>query len=186
MGSTENALFATTIMLLLFPLLLSFANAQILFQQRIDDQEDFGLNENFEEDFTSATERVVSDNPAEDTIKDTEAIRDSVAQTPTAIKEFEMTMNDFTQDFLTEVLTSDDNVVFSPFSLHTALAILTSGATDNSTTQMELLSALGRVQNIQGLELSFGNGFWTAKRYYGKINGRFLEGLSSLYQIDVQ
>ena len=135
---------------------------------------------------------------------DTEAIRDSVAQTPTAIKEFEMTMNDFTQDFLTEVLTSDDNVVFSPFSLHTALAILTSGATDNSTTQMELLSALGRVQNIQGLELrykslldeylsdevnqmlSFGNGFWTAKRYYGKINGRFLEGLSSLYQIDVQ
>lgn len=56
-------------MLLLFPLLLSFANAQILFQQRIDDQEDFGLNENFEEDFTSATERVVSDNPAEDTIK---------------------------------------------------------------------------------------------------------------------
>merc|ERR1712012_317762 len=204
MGSTENALFATTIMLLLFPLLLSFANAQILFQQRIDDQEDFALNENFEEDFTSATERVVSDNPAEDTIKDTEAIRDSVAQTPTAIKEFEMTMNDFTQDFLTEVLTSDDNVVFSPFSLHTALAILTSGATDNSTTQMELLSALGRVQNIQGLELrykslldeylsdevnqmlSFGNGFWTAKRYYGKINGRFLEGLSSLYQIDVQ
>merc|ERR1712012_596495 len=204
MGSTENALFATTIMLLLFPLLLSFANAQILFQQRIDDQEDFALNENFEEDFTSATERVVSDNPAEDTIKDTEAIRDSVAQTPTAIKEFEMTMNDFTQDFLTEVLTSDDNVVFSPFSLHTALAILTSGATDNSTTQMELLSALGRVQNIQGLELrykslldeylsdevnqmlSFGNGFWTAKRYYGKINGRFLEGLSSLFQIDVQ
>ena len=140
---------------------------------------------------------------------DTEAIRDMVAQTPTAIKEFEMTMNDFTQDFLTEVLaleTNNDNVVFSPFSLHTALAILTSGATDNSTTQRELLSALGRVQNIQGLELrykslldeylsmeslvhqmlSFGNGFWTAKRYYGKINGRFLEGLSSLYQIDVQ
>ena len=56
-------------MLLLFPLLLSFANAQILFQQRIDDQEDFALNENFEEDFTSATERVVSDNPAEDTIR---------------------------------------------------------------------------------------------------------------------
>ena len=30
-------------MLLLIPLLLSFANAQILFQQRIDDQEDFAL-----------------------------------------------------------------------------------------------------------------------------------------------
>ena len=132
-----------------------------------------------------------------------------VAQTPTAIKEFENTMNDFTQDFLTEILSENDNidnVVFSPFSLHTALAILTSGATKNTTTQRELLSALGRVQNIQALELrykslldeylsmeslvhqmlSFGNGFWTAKRYYGKINGRFLEGLSSLYQIDVQ
>ena len=66
-----------------------------------------------------------------------------------------MTMNDFTQDFLTVIFSSSDNIVFSPFSLHTALAILTSGATDNSTTQSELLLALGRVQNIQGLELRY-------------------------------
>ena len=44
------------------------------------------------------------------------------------------------------------NFVFSPFSLHTALAMLITGAKDDSPTQIELLKAMGRFQNIQGLQ----------------------------------
>ena len=51
------------------------------------------------------------------------------------------------------------NVVFSPLSIHAALAILTSGATDNSATQRELLNALGRSNNIQALENFYHNIF---------------------------
>ena len=35
--------------------------------------------------------------------------------------------------------------------------MLTSGATDNSTTQIELLDALGSVRNIQNLEQRYKN-----------------------------
>ena len=49
-------------------------------------------------------------------------------------------------------MTMQDNFVFSPFSLHTALAMLTSASTDNSTTQEELLNALGRTRNLAILE----------------------------------
>jgi len=203
------------LVLLILTVLLNLANSQILFGGRFDEQEelpsikeildifqnDTEVEPDFEEDFSGAQEEFIMENPDLDSLEDTEAIRDSVSQTPTAIEEYENTINDFTQDFLTQAYSETENLVFSPFSLHTALAILTSGASDNSTIQSELLLALGRVQNIQGLELryksllneyleleqlSFGNGFWTAKRYYEKINGKFLEGLSSLYQIDVQ
>ena len=68
-------------------------------------------------------------------------------------KGFTDSMNDFTQDFLA-VAWKDlgENFVFSPFSLHSVLAMLTSGATKNSATQKELLDGFGRNQNIQLLE----------------------------------
>ena len=47
------------------------------------------------------------------------------------------------------------NLVFSPLSLHAAIAMLTSGATDASVTQEELLGALGRSRNIQALEATY-------------------------------
>ena len=86
-------------------------------------------------------------------------------------------------------------MVFSPFSLHTTLAVLVSGATENSTTQKEILGALGRVQNIQALEehygcllddylkddvkeiLSFGIRFWTSKKYFNDINQKFISNI---------
>ena len=46
---------------------------------------------------------------------------------------------------------SNSNFVFSPFSLHVTMLMLTSASTDNSTTQNELLKALGRGQNIEEL-----------------------------------
>jgi serine protease inhibitor len=112
-------------------------------------------------------------------------------------------MNDFTQSIMTEMWNEEGpNFVFSPFSLHTALAILTTGSTENSKTENELLDALGRVRNIQALEmryqkllkeyqttdvntlLSFGTKLWTAKRYFDNIRGSFLEKLSAIYDIE--
>ena len=65
-------LFLYTTLLILFPLF----NAQILFQERVDDQvpidifnedtEEFG---SFEEDFGGATEAIIIDDPDEDTIR---------------------------------------------------------------------------------------------------------------------
>ena len=82
------------------------------------------------------------------------------------------------------------------------LAMLTSGATDNSTTQFELLDALGSHRTIQNLEqryknfvkdykntdvtkiLNFGNKFWTTQKYFKKIRGQYLEKISALYDAD--
>ena len=50
---------------------------------------------------------------------------------------------------------SDKNFVFSPFSLHITLAMLTAASTDNSTTQNELLNVLGRVRNIKELSEAY-------------------------------
>merc|ERR1712241_975385 len=66
---------------------------------------------------------------------------------------FADSMNDFTQDFLAvswEEL--GENYVFSPLSLHSVLAMLTSGATDNSRTQQQLLTGFGRRGDIEVLE----------------------------------
>ena len=80
--------------------------------------------------------------------------------------------------------------------------MLTTGSTDNSTTQAELLDALGRSRTIQNLEqryqhfvrdykdtdvtkiLNYGNKFWTSKRYFDKIRGQYLERISSFYDAD--
>ena len=52
-------------------------------------------------------------------------------------KAYENSMNDFAQDFLAVAWKEqgEKNFVFSPFSMHSVMAMLTSGASDNSTTQ---------------------------------------------------
>merc|ERR1711988_1334756 len=72
-------------------------------------------------------------------------------------KGFTDSMNDFTQDFL--AVAWDDfgeNFVFSPFSLHSVLAMLTTGSTNDSKTQKELLTAFGRNDKIASLEKLYG------------------------------
>ena len=46
-------------------------------------------------------------------------------------------------------------MVFSPFSIHLALAMLSSAATPGSTTQEELLHVLGGLENNKKLEKSW-------------------------------
>jgi len=66
---------------------------------------------------------------------------------------FDNSMNDFTQNFLATAWKEEgENFVFSPFSLHSVLAMLTTGSTDNSSTQEELLNTFGRTRNIKTLE----------------------------------
>jgi len=113
---------------------------------------------------------------------------------------FTDSMNDFTQDFLAvswEEL--GENYVFSPFSLHSVLAMLTSGATDGSMTQKELLTGFGRGGNIEVLEklynkivkdykkpamqemLTFGNRVWTTSKYFEKILEPYKNKIQKLY-----
>merc|ERR1712110_839249 len=54
-------------------------------------------------------------------------------------------MNDFTQDFLAVSWDGlGDNYVFSPFSVHSVLAMLTTGATQSSKTQKQLVAGFGK------------------------------------------
>merc|ERR1712142_727267 len=113
---------------------------------------------------------------------------------------FTDSMNDFTQDFLAvswEEL--GENYVFSPFSLHSVLAMLTSGATDDSKTQNQLLTGFGRGRNIEALEklykeivkeykkpdmqemLTFGNRVWTTSKYFEKILESYKTKILKLY-----
>ena len=72
-------------------------------------------------------------------------------------KGFTDSMNDFTQDFLAVSWNQlGDNYVFSPFSLHSVLAMLTTGATNGSQTQKELLLGFGRNSKIDVLEKLYG------------------------------
>ena len=129
-------------------------------------------------------------------------VREEFGDTEDALIEFSRTMNDFSQDFMRELWDEGDNVVFSPFSLHSVLAILLSGVTPNTKTEKELLNALGGFQNIEGLEqryqkmiknyqtqtiLSFGNKLWVTKDRFERLQGRYIERLSGIYdaQLDV-
>jgi len=118
-------------------------------------------------------------------------------------KGFTDSMNDFTQDFLAVAFNDlGDNFVFSPFSLHSVLAMLTSGATDGSKTQKELLAGFGRNGIIELLEklygqfvkdyktpeiekmLTFGNRLWTTQRYFPKILQPYKEKIMKLYDAE--
>ena len=116
-------------------------------------------------------------------------------------KTYADSMADFTQDFLSVAMKEqgEKNFVFSPFSMHSVLAMLTTGATDNSTTQKELLNGFGRAQKIENLEelygqflksykgtdveksLKFGNRMWTTPRYFPKIDDEYKSKLENLY-----
>merc|ERR1711936_59271 len=118
-------------------------------------------------------------------------------------KGFTDSMNDFTQDFLA-VAWEDlgENFVFSPFSLHSVLAMLTSGATNSSKTQKELLAGFGRNSKIDLLErlygqfvkdyktpeiektLKFGNRMWTTQKYYPKVLQPYRNTISKLYDAE--
>merc|ERR1711971_1247536 len=115
-------------------------------------------------------------------------------------KTYADSMTDFTQDFLAVAMKEqgEKNFVFSPFSMHSVLAMLTSGSTDNSATQKELLNGFGRAQKIENLEelygqflksykgtdveksLKFGNRMWTTPRYFPKIDD-YKSKLENLY-----
>jgi len=114
-------------------------------------------------------------------------------------------MNDFTQDFLA-VSWDDlgDNYVFSPFSVHSVLAMLTTGATKSSETQKELVAGFGRNGKIELLEkmyaqfvkdyknqtlgidkmLIFGNRVWTTERYFPKILQSYKQSISKFYDAE--
>merc|ERR1712156_620931 len=166
-------------------------------------------NEIFEEDFgesggSSTTETSSNENLNNvEYINNAQAFRERFSDSASAILEYENSLLDFTQQFIIEAWKNEgENFVISPFSLHTVIAMLTTGSTDNSTTQAELLDALGRSRTIQNLEqryqhfvrdykdtdvtkiLNYGNKFWTSKRYFDKIRGQYLERISSFYDAD--
>jgi len=118
-------------------------------------------------------------------------------------KGFTDSMNDFTQDFLAVSWNQlGDNYVFSPFSLHSVLAMLTTGATNGSQTQKELLLGFGRNSKIDVLEklygqfvkdyktpdiekmLIFGNRVWTTQRYFPKILEAYKNDIAKLYDAE--
>ncbi|TRY68508.1 hypothetical protein TCAL_14221 [Tigriopus californicus] len=80
-------------------------------------------------------------------------------------------------------LETEENAVFSPFSLHMALTMLSSAASKESPTQTELLSLLGELQNIEHLESKYGK----LITEYNGLNDTFLFGnkvwLSSDFKI---
>ena len=117
-----------------------------------------------------------------------------------SITQYARTMNDFTQNFMAVCWENEgDNFVFSPFSLHSVLAMLTSGSTSNSDTQEQLLNAFGSHRVIKSLEdaygqfvksyknteveknLRFGNRIWTNQQYYPEIEKSYKKKIESLY-----
>ena len=116
---------------------------------------------------------------------------------------FDGSMNDFTQDFLAVAWENEgDNFVFSPFSLHSVLSMLTSGAEDNSDTQKELLNAFGStanlkllnhfygqfVENYKGTDvektLQFGNRLWTSEKHFQKIEEDYKNTIKETYDAE--
>ena len=84
----------------------------------------------------------------------------------------------------------ESNLVFSPLSVHTAISMLASGATEGSDTQRELLTVLGGIRDSEGMEaaykellgeygdfnraskaLEFGNKVWFAEE--GSVDNSF-------------
>ena len=121
-----------------------------------------------------------------------------------SIEEYGDTLNEFSQRFLVSAWEDADNIVFSPFSLHSVIAMLTSGATNNSNTQNELLAAFGRSRNIQNIEnsyeafidnfkksgldqvLTFANRLWTTKKHYQSIEREYLRKIRNFYGADLE
>ena len=132
------------------------------------------------------------------------AVRQQEGVSIDEINEYQETMHDFSQRFLVAAWDENENFVFSPFSLHSVLAMLTTGVTYNSNTQTELLEAFGKAQNIQNIEknyknlaeqynnssiekiLSFGNRLWTTRKYFNKMEQNYLRKIKDLYDADMK
>ena len=132
------------------------------------------------------------------------AVRQQEGVSIDEINEYQETMHDFSQRFLVTAWDENENFVFSPFSLHSVLAMLTTGVTYNSNTQTELLEAFGKAQNIQNIEknyknlaeqynnssiekiLSFGNRLWTTRKYFNKMEQNYLRKIKELYDADMK
>ena len=132
------------------------------------------------------------------------AVREQEGVSIDEINEYQETMHDFSQRFLVAAWDENENFVFSPFSLHSVLAMLTTGVTYNSNTQTELLEAFGKAQNIQNIEknyrnlaeqynnssiekiLSFGNRLWTTRKYFNKMEQNYLRKIKDLYDADMK
>jgi len=116
-----------------------------------------------------------------------------------SLDEYSKSINDFSQEFMRQVWADRQNFVFSPLSMHIALSMLASSATENSTTQKQLLQILGRTKNLENLEkyyqttladyeknsantFKFGNKVWTSKDLFAEINDTYLEALDTKYK----
>ena len=119
-------------------------------------------------------------------------------------------LNDFTQDFLGARLALVwensgrlENFVFSPFSMHSVLAMLMSGVTVDSTTEKELAfgfsSTFVVIKNLEKLygqftksykatevekNLKFGSRVWTTTRYFPKIDEGYKCKIEELYDAE--
>merc|ERR1719402_894522 len=64
---------------------------------------------------------------------------------------------DFSQSLYAQLAetSGDENFVFSPLSLHSALSLLYLGTKDNSSTQQQLAAAMGIINNPQLLRQTY-------------------------------
>ena len=156
---------------------------------------------------TDVPRKLNNDGPLDAKRNDITLFQDSVFQIRSqanSIEEYGLTLNEFSQRFLVSAWEDADNIVFSPFSLHSVVAMLTSGATNNSNTQDELLAAFGRSRNIQNIEnsyerfidnfkksdldqvLTFANRLWTTKKHYQSIEREYLRKIRNFYGADLE
>jgi len=108
---------------------------------------------------------------------------------------------DFTQSLYAEIVTrvKQDNFVFSPLSIHSALTLLYTGSTDNSTTRTELADALGILRSEQLIKRSYtqliesyknqksfkyGNSIWTQEDF--NISNSFKNEISENFGAAIQ
>merc|ERR1712168_242918 len=110
---------------------------------------------------------------------------------------------DFSQSLYTQLAetSGDENFVFSPLSLHSALSLLYLGTKDNSSTQQQLGAAMGIINNPQLLRQSYqqvvqsyrgqhsflygnhiwvGEGFALKPDYVELVSSQFASNISSL------
>jgi len=119
-------------------------------------------------------------------------------------KDFDKSMNDFTQDFLAAAGKNGvlGNFVFSPLSLHSTIAMLVSGADNDTDTQSELIGLFGSFGRISEIEdqygnfvklynhfksigsktnLEYGNRLYTTKTYFQNVSTEYLEKIDLVY-----
>jgi len=115
----------------------------------------------------------------------------------------ESEIGDFSQSLYVQLAetSGEENFVFSPLSLHSALSLLYLGTKDNSSTQQQLGAAMGSINNPQLLRQSYqqvvqsyqaqksflygnhiwvGNGFTLKPDYEKLVKAQFGSGISPL------